>query len=177
MSDYITRMLGAARLDALIYAEVEADDSATGQAAGVVILAAIAAGIGVLGVAGPGFFIWSIIGALVGWVVWAALIWFIGTRLLPEPQTEADIGQTLRTLGFAASPGLLRILGFIPLLGGLIVLVANIWMLLAMIVAVRQALDYNSTGRAVAVCLIGFVAELIITAAVYALFGPSLTMM
>ncbi|MDN5753035.1 MAG: YIP1 family protein, partial [Nitrosospira sp.] len=115
----------------------------------------------------------SIIGALIGWIIWAVLAWDIGTKLLPEPQTDADVGQTLRTLGFAASPGLLRILGFIPLLGWIIVIIANIWMLVAMVVAVRQALDYKSTGRAVGVCAIGFIVEIIILVLVYSLVGPA----
>src|SRR5699024_2459942 len=166
MSDFMTRIVGAAKLVVPIYEEVEADTGAIGQAAGVVALASIAAGIGVLGMGGLGFFIWSIIGALIGWFIWAALTWAIGTKLLPEAQTDADIGQTLRTLGFAASPGLLRILGFIPVLGWIIVLIANIWMLVAMVVAVRQALDYKSTGRAIGVCIIGFIVEMIIMAAI-----------
>lgn len=172
MSDYVTRIKGAMRLQASTYEEVEADSNALGQAAGVVVLAAIAAGIGALGVGGIGFFIWSIIGALVGWVIWAVLTWVIGTKLLPEPQTSADIGQTLRTLGFAASPGLLRVFGFIPILGWIIVVIANIWMLVAMVIAVRQALDYNSTIRAIGVCIIGFIVELIIMAVIFSAFGP-----
>lgn len=173
MSSYVTRIKGAMQLKASIYEEVEADPNALGQAAGVVVLAAIAAGIGVLGMGSIGLFIWSIIGALIGWIIWAVLAWAIGTKLLPEPQTDADVGQTLRTLGFAASPGLLRILGFIPLLGWIIVIIANIWMLVAMVVAVRQALDYKSTGRAVGVCAIGFIVEIIILVLVYSLFGPA----
>ncbi|HLQ86536.1 MAG TPA: YIP1 family protein, partial [Salinisphaeraceae bacterium] len=107
----------------------------------------------------------------IGWVVWAAITWVIGSKLLPEPQTDTDLGQMMRTLGFAASPGLLRVFGFIPFIGWLIRLVANIWMLVAMIIAVRQALDYTSTGRAIGVCVIGFVAELIIIGLILSLSG------
>ena len=83
-------------------------------------------------------------------------MYIIGTKILPEPQTRSDLGELLRTTGFSASPGLLRVLGVIPLFGGLIMLAVSIWMLVAMIIAVRQALDYQSTGRAVGVCLIGW---------------------
>jgi|SRR5699024_371493 len=172
MSDFITRVIGAAKLETAIYEEVEADTSATLQAGGIVALASVAAGLGVLVGGNIRFFIGTMIAALISWVIWAALTWAIGTKLLPEPQTKADIGQTLRTLGFAASPGLLRVLAFIPVLGWIIVVVANIWMLVAMVVAVRQALDYNSTGRAVAVCVIGFIANIIIMAIAHRLFGP-----
>lgn len=172
MTDFVTRMIGAAKLQPAIYEEVEADKKALGQAAGVVVLAAIAAGIGVLGRGGIGFFIGAIIAALIGWVVWAVLTWVIGTKLLPEAQTDADIAEMMRTIGFAASPGLLRVFGIIPVIGWLIVIIANIWMLVAMVVGVRQALDYRSTGRAVAVCLIGFIVEVIIMAVIYSLLGP-----
>jgi hypothetical protein len=151
------RMLGAARLDVKTYEEVEADESATGQAMLVVILSAIAAGIGAWGL-GPRMVIASLLGALLGWFVWAFLTYIIGTKVMPEPQTKADFGQLLRTIGFSASPGVLNVLRIIPFLGILIGFVVAIWQLIAMVIAVRQALDYSSTGKAIIVCLIGWVA-------------------
>lgn len=164
------RMLRAARLDPSLYEEVERDASATGQALAVVVLSSIAAG---LGTANVGFsaILLGTVGALLGWVLWAWLTYFIGTRFLPEPQTEASLGELLRTIGFASSPGMLRLLGFIPVLGGIIFFIANVWMLIAVVVAVRQALDYRSTGRAVGVCLIGFVVQVIVFALLFSLAG------
>ncbi len=102
------------------------------------------------------------IAALIGWYVWAYLTYFIGTKFLPEPQTEADLGELLRTIGFSSSPGLIRVFGIIPGLAGPLFLVASIWMLVAMVIAVRQALDYESTSRAVGVCVIGWIVQLLI---------------
>jgi len=107
--------------------------------------------------------------------MWAGLTFLIGTKLLPEPQTQADFGQLLRSIGFSASPGVLRILGIIPILGWLISLAASIWMLVAMVIAVRQALDYKSTGRAVGVCLIGFVVYLVFSAIVAGMTGLAMS--
>ena len=104
-------------------------------------------------------------------VIWAYLAYFIGTKFLPEPQTEADLGQLLRTTGFSSSPGLIRILGIIPGLGTLIFTVASIWMLVAMVIAVRQALDYQSTWRAVGVCAIGWLIQTLILALLFTLVG------
>ncbi len=106
--------------------------------------------------------IWVCVAALVGWVVWAFLIWIIGTKMLPEPQTKSDVPELLRTTGFASAPGMLRILGVIPFVGLLISFLAPLWMLAAMVVAVRQALDYQSTARAIGVCIIGFIANMIL---------------
>jgi hypothetical protein len=156
VTTFTERMLGAARLDVQIYEEVEADETALGQAMIVVILSSVAAGIGSTGYGVLGFFVGTI-GALLGWFVWAGIASFVGTKLLPEPQTESDIGELLRTTGFSAAPGLLRVFGVVPVVGWLVSFGAGIWMLVAMVVAVRQALDYKSTGRAVGVCLIGFV--------------------
>ena len=89
-------------------------------------------------------------------------MYLIGTKLLPEPNTRSDVHELLRTTGFSASPGLLRVLGLVPLLGGLIMFAVNIWMLIAMVIAVRQALDYESTGRAIGVCVIGWFAQVVI---------------
>ena len=155
MSSLTDRMMGAARLDAATYNEVEKDTTATSQAMLVVALSAIAAGIGAGGGGVVGILGGTVV-ALVAWAAWAFVTYFIGTKLLAEPQTEADFGQLLRTIGFAASPGILRVLGLIPGIGGLIAFAASLWMLAATVIAVREALDYQSTGRAVAVCLIGF---------------------
>lgn len=171
MATLAERMIGAARLDAQTFEEVEHDEAATTQAMLVVVLASLASGIAVFGQAG---FLGLLLGAvmsLVGWVIWAAIVYFVGTRILPTAETEADLGQLLRTIGFSASPGILAIFGVIPGLGVLIRLVASLWQLAAMVVAVRQALDYESTGRAVGVCLLGWLGYLVMSWVVLGLLG------
>ena len=111
------------------------------------------------------------IGAVAGWYVWAFVTYFIGTRLLPEPQTRADHRELLRTIGFSSTPGLIRVLGIIPGLTALVFSVAGIWMLVAMVIAVRQALDYRSTWRAIGVCAIGWLAQALILAFVLSMLG------
>ena len=162
MASIWDRMFRAAKLDAQLYEEVEADRDATVQAMTVVVLAAVAAGIGSLGSGSALGIVTGTIVALVGWLVWALLTYFIGTRLLPEPQTSADYGELLRTIGFASAPGVIRVLGIVPGLAAPLFLIAGIWMLVAMVIAVRQALDYTSTLRAVGVCLIGWLVQVVI---------------
>lgn len=162
MNPLVDRMIRAAKLDANLYEEVEADTSALGQAILVVILSSIAGGLGTISVVGFKGVLTGIIVALIGWIAWALVTYFIGTKILPQPQTNADFGQLLRTIGFSSSPGIIRILGVIPFLYTIANLVASIWMLIAMVIAVRQALDYDSTWRAVGVCLIGWVVYLVI---------------
>jgi len=165
------RMIRAARLDVSLYEEVEADQGATGQAMAVVVLSSVAAGVATIATRGIGGIVLGTVGALVGWVVWAWLTYLIGTRLLPEPQTKADVGELLRTLGFASSPGVIRVVGIVPGLTMLSFLVAAVWMLVTMVVAVRQALVYTSTGRAVGVCVIGFLVQAVILALLFAALG------
>jgi hypothetical protein len=162
-------MIGAAKLNVEIYEEVEADGTATRQAMGVVLLSSVAAGIGALSL-GTGV-IASAVAALLSWVIWAFLTYFVGTRLFPEPQTEADMGQLMRTLGFAQSPGVLRIFGGIPGIGPLVLGVVSVWMLIAMVIAVRQALDYTSTWRAAAVCIVAWLAVIIPAVLLLGLMG------
>ena len=175
MASLTDRMVGAAKLDVGVYEEVEADTGATGQAMAVVLLSSLAGGIGSVGLGAGGFggVVGGGIAALIGWVSWAVLTYLIGTRLLAEPQTHADVGELLRTLGFAQSPGLARILGVIPILGPFVLLVVSIWMLVAMVIAVRQALDYTSTWRAVGVCVVGWVVSLAIAVVFALLFGSA----
>jgi hypothetical protein len=159
-------MIRAAKLDVSLYEEVEADKTLLPQAMLVVVLSSLAAGIGMITTRGIGGLIVGVIVALIGWFIWASIVYFVGTKLLPTPETKSDIGELLRTIGFSSSPGVIRVLGIIPGLRGLVFFVANIWMLVAMVVAVRQALDYTSTGRAIVVCLIGWVIQFIITAVI-----------
>ncbi len=171
MASFTDRMIRAAKLDVALYEEVEADKGAMGQAMGVVILSSVAAGIGTIGTTGIKGLVLGTIVALVGWFIWAFLTYFIGTRLLPEPQTKADYGELLRTIGFSSSPGVLRVLGIIPMLGAILNFIIGIWMLVAMVIAVRQALDYKSTWRAVGVCLIGWIVQIAIFGAFFWLVG------
>ena len=171
MASFTDRMIRAAKLDAALYEEVEADKGAMGQALGVVILSSIAAGIGTISATGIKGLIFGTIVALLGWFIWAYLTYFIGTRLLAEPQTKADYGELLRTIGFSSSPGVLRVLAIIPMLGGILNFIIAIWMLVAMVIAVRQALDYKSTWRAVGVCLIGWIVQMVIFALFFWLVG------
>ena len=161
----IMRMLGAARLNVHTFEEVEKDPSATKQALIVVVLVSIASGIGgLLGgedvdiVRGLAF---GVIQGLVWWAVWALVTMFVGTKLLKTDATEADWGQLARTTGFAQTPGLLNVLGFISGVGGFILL-TGVWRLVAMVIAVRQALDYTSTLRTVFVVLIALIPAAII---------------
>lgn len=176
-NSFLQRLIGAAALDAVIYEEVEADTSATGQAFIVVLLSSLAAGIGARGLVGMsiGNVIFISTLSLVAWATWALLVFEIGGRLMPEPQTRVDVGQLLRTIGFAATPGMLRIFGVLP--GATIpaYVIAAVWMLLAMVVAVRQALDYKSTARAVAVCVFGWALSIGIAVGIGMLFGRPLS--
>jgi hypothetical protein len=171
MTSFRDRIIRAAKLDVNLYEEVEADRGAMRQAMGVVVLSSVAAGVGTFEIGGiRGVFMGTIV-ALIAWYVWAYLTYFIGTRFLPEPQTKADHGELLRTIGFSSSPGLIRALGVIPGLRAMVFTVASIWMLVAMIIAVRQALDYESTLRAVGVCVIGWIIQALILMLLLSIFG------
>ncbi len=170
MSSFNERIIRAAKLDVHLYEEVEADTGALGQAMVVVVLSSIAAGAANIGKVGFGGVFIGMIISLVGWFLWAYLTYFVGTKLLPEPQTHSNPGELLRTIGFSSSPGLIRVLGIIPGISGLVFLIASIWMLVAMVVAVKQALDYKSTMRAVGVCVIGWIIQVLIMVLMLSVF-------
>ena len=174
MNSFKNRIIRAAMLDVNLYEEVEADKGAMGQAMGIVVLSSIAAGIGLFKTGGFSNIITGTMASLISWYVWAYLTYFIGTKFLPEPQTQADLGELLRTIGFSSSPGLLRVFYFIPGIGVLVYLISSLWMLVAMIIAVRQALDYNSTLRAVGVCVIGYIIQIVIFMIIFSIFGGAL---
>ena len=170
-SQFVNRIIRACKLDVSLYEEVEADKSATLQAAGVVILSSLAAGVGALSLGASNFLMAPIL-SLVSWYIWAYLVYFIGAKLFPESTTQADHGQLLRTIGFSSAPGLIRVFGFTPDLMSITFIGAAIWMLVAMVIAVRQALDYESTWRAIGVVVIGFLVQAIIFIMILRIFGP-----
>ena len=171
----IGRMLGAARLNVDTYEEVESDRGATIQALLVVILVAIAGGVGTIlqGVISGGGadlldgLVFGVIRGVVSWAVWALIAWIIGTTILKARDTEADWGQLARGTGFAQTPGLLNVLVFIPIAGVIIGVAVFFWQVAAMMIAVRQSLDYTSTWRAFGVVIIALIPVLIINALLF----------
>jgi hypothetical protein len=172
MKRFLLRMVRAAKLEAAVYEEVEADRSAIWQAFSVVLLSSLAAGVGSFHNGGMKGIVWQAGAALLGWWVWAWFAYMIGTRLLPTRETVSDHGELLRTIGFSSTPGILRAFALIDPISGAVYFGATIWMLAAMIVGVRQALDYNSTLRAIAVCLIGFPVYALFLLATLVFLGP-----
>jgi hypothetical protein len=169
------RMIRASRLDVGLYNEVEADISATNQALTVVVITAVASGIGAalaLAIAGrPGTAIFALIGGIISqlltWAVMSYVMYFVGTRLF---HGTASYGELLRTLGFAYSPGVLLILRFIPVLGGLIALIVGIWRLVTSYIAIREALDLD-TGNTIATIIVGVIAYAIVAFIVVLILG------
>jgi Yip1-like protein len=175
-NSFLQRLVGAAALDRAIYEDVEADRGATAQAFIVVVLSSIAWGVGYGGLTGgPVNIAFFSMVALLSWAAWALVTYAVGALLLPEAQTKADVGELLRTTGFAATPGLLGVLGFMAPLAKPVFAVTAVWMLVAMIVAVRQALDYTSTTRAVAVCIVGWVLAIGFAVAFGLMFAPTVS--
>jgi hypothetical protein len=155
MAGFSERMIGAATLHAPTYEEVERDTDGTGQAAAVVALVAVASAIGAYGLGGLYGAVGAVLAALVGWVIWSAITLVIGTMVFDG---TADMGQMLRVLGFAQAVGVLKILGIVPLLGSMVAGVAEIWMLVCGVVAIRQVLDFT-TGKAIGTVLLGWLVK------------------
>ena len=172
MNEFFQRVIRALKLEAALFEEVEADRGATAQAIGVVLLSGIAAGIGSSGRGLAGGILLLTTASVLAWVVWAVVTYVIGTKLLPGARTEADVGQLLRTVGFSSAPGVIQVLGVIPVLAGAVFVVASVWMLVAMVIAVRQALDYESTARAVGVCLIGWGVQIVLLGVLLPAWSP-----
>lgn len=171
----VDRMIRAMRLDVSLYEEVERDEGAMNQAITVVIISSLCAGVGSLisslSRGGGGF---GLIGAfagvivsLIGWFIWSFTTYIIGTRIIKGQETQATYGELLRTIGFSRSPGVFNALGFLPLAS----FIVGIWELAAMIIAVRQALDFT-TMKAVLTCIVGWIANVL----VYILIGGLLAL-
>ena len=164
MLDFSQRLLGALKLQTAVYEEVEADTRATPQALAVVVISSVATGLGLSRTSSLASLIAGALAALFGWFIWAGLTYLIGTKILPEPQTKSDIGELMRTTGFASAPAIFHLLARLPLIGFAASFAVSVWMLVAMVIAVRQALDYRSTVRAVGVCVTGWLVYVAVAA-------------
>ena len=177
MTTFPHRVMGASVLDVDTYEEVEADRGATAQAFLVVLASSLASGIGARGLGSGSLtsvvFLSGI--ALISWAAWALVTFEIGARIMPTPETRVDVGELLRTIGFAATPGMLQIFGVVPGAAVPAFVITWIWMLVAMVVAVRQALDFTSTARALAVCALGWVLALGMAITLGLFFGPTVS--
>ena len=169
---FINRIFRAIKIDPDLYEEVEHDKSATIQAAGVVVLSSLAAGVGAIHLGASNFLLGPLL-SLASWYFWAFIIYIVGTKLFPDKETKSDHGELLRTIGFSSAPGLIRVFGFTPELMSITFIGAGIWMLIAMVIAVRQALDYQSTWRAIGVVVIGFLVQAVVLIMLLRIFGPA----
>jgi mono/diheme cytochrome c family protein len=180
LANFLYRIAGAATLDARTYEDVEADQTATSQALVVILLASLAAGLGASGWRSGVTSVLTVSAfaattALLAWICWALVTYEIGSRLLAEPQTRTDVGELLRTLGFSAAPGLFLVFAAFPGLTTPVFVITSIWMLAAMVIALRQALDYTSVLRALAVCSLGWLLALGFILVFGLLAGPILS--
>ena len=174
-TSYFQRLFGAAALDPAVYEEVEDDRKATTQAFATVLLASIAVGVGAQGPRWPSVVSVSVltVAALLLWASWAVLTFEVGSRLLPGRRTHTNTGELLRTTGFAAAPGFFAVFGLFPGVTRSALAVSIVWMIAAMVVAVRHALDYEHVSRAIAVCVLGFTLAAAIAVVIGVAFGPA----
>jgi hypothetical protein len=174
MMRYMLRIAGAFGLDAETYEEVERDRGATLQALSVVLLASVATGIGFLRLGEP----WARIialhatGALIGWVVWAVVIYGIGVHVFPAGERQSSVGEVLRTTGFASAPAMLRAFTGMPVVGPIAFVVGSLWMFAATVIGVQHALDYRSVWRALGVCATGWLISFLFVAIIGIVFAP-----
>ena len=185
-SSLISRMIRAAKLDVSLYHEVEHDTSLDQQALLVVIIAAVAGGVGALlagllggvlgslvGASGSGFMatifstLWVVVFTVLGYYIWAFVTQWVGTNLF---EGRADFGEVKRALGYAYTPQVLNVFSFIPCLGALLGLVTSMWTLVASFYALREALDLDST-KTIITLVIGWVIIMVISFVVAALLG------
>ncbi len=158
ISIFFNRVFRAIKIDIDLYEEVEADKSATIQAGMVVVLSSLAAGVGAIHLGASNLLLAPLL-SLLSWYVWAYIIYFVGVKIFPDPETKSDHGELLRTIGFSSAPGIIRVFGFTPTLMTVTFIGSAFWMLACMVVAVKSALDYKSMWKAFGVVVFAWVIQ------------------
>lgn len=165
----LNRAIRVAKLDLPVYREIAHAANATKEAAVVVAVVALASGIGALTDSFSRVVV-AVLGAFIGWVVFAAMTYFFGKNIFGTPSTQVDVESLLRTQGYAQAPGVLAFFGFIPVLGWIIALIGGIWGIVTAVVAIRETLVI-STGRAIVVGIIAAIASAIVVGIIGLIFG------
>lgn len=161
MITFASRFLGALALSAATFEDVEKDRRSWAQAGVVVGLAVMSAGLALGNLTALSFttFAAGVAVAAVGWAIWIGFVVLVGTRLLPESRTRSDFGEVFRTFAFATAPGTVLVFAAIRPVAWFVLPAACLWMIAATAIAARQSLDFRSTGRAVAVCTVAWIAS------------------
>jgi hypothetical protein len=177
MTRFFNRFLGVLVLDPLAFEEIEANRHAAMQSVVVVVLVCLAGGLAAmgLGLVGPAGFVIGTIVSLGAWLVWVSALTALGTIAMPETQTSSDVPELLRVLGFASAPGVFIALAAMPPVAPLVMAIVMAWTIAAAVVGVRQALDYRSLPRAIAVCMISWVLSFGIVFAALLMFSQSVS--
>ncbi len=170
MKIFINRIYRAIKIDVDLYEEVEADKNATLQAAAVVVISSLAAGVGALHLGASNFLMAPIL-SLLSWYIWAYLIYIVGVKIFKDPNTDSNHGELLRTIGFSSAPGIIRVFGFTPELMTVTFVGSAFWMLACMVVAVRAALDYRSLWKALGVVIVAWLLQAIALIGILMLFN------
>lgn len=177
MIPFLKRFMGVLVLDSSTFEEIEADRHAAMQSVVVVLLVCLAGGFAALGLglAGVAGFVVGAVVSLGAWLVWATMITAVGTVMLPEPKTRSNLREVLRVLGYAAAPGVFIAVAAMQSVATLVLTLVTVWMIAAAVIAVRQALDYRSTSRAVAVCVIAWLMSFGVFWAALMIFGTKVS--
>ena len=172
ISIFLNRVFRAIKIDVDLYEEVEADKKATFQAAIVVVLSSLAAGVGAIHLGVSNFLLAPIL-SLASWYIWAYIIYIFGVKIFPDSKTKSNHGELLRTIGFSSAPGIIRIFGFTPELMSVTFIGSAFWMLACMVVAVKSALDYNSMWKAFGIVILAWVFQAFALFLVLVLFNAA----
>tara|TARA_B110000902_G_C13934681_1_gene447343 strand:- start:57 stop:578 length:522 start_codon:yes stop_codon:yes gene_type:complete len=165
ISLFLNRIFRSIKIDPEVFNEVQKDKNATISAAIVVILSSSAAGIGAASLGASNFMLAPIF-SLISWFVWAYIVYFVGVKLFPDTKTKTTQFALLRAIGFSSAPGIIRIFGFNEDLMTVTFIGSAFWMLVCMIVAVKETLNYKSLWKAFGVVIISWFVQAFILLAI-----------
>ena len=168
ISLFLNRIFRSVKIDPEVFNEVQKDKNATISAAIVVILSSSAAGIGAASLGASNFLLAPVF-SLISWFVWAYIVYFVGVKLFPDTKTKTTQFALLRAIGFSSAPGMIRIFGFNEDLMTVTFIGEAFWMLVCMVVAVKETLNYKSLWKAFGVVIISWFVQAFVLLAILAI--------
>ena len=167
ISLFLNRIFRVVKIDPDVFNEIQKDKNATISAAIVVVLSSSAAGIGAISLGASNFMLAPFF-SLISWFVWAYIVYFVGVKLFPDTKTKTTQASLLRAIGFSSAPGIIRIFGFNEDLMTVTFVGSAFWMLVCMVVAVKETLNYKSLWKAFGVVIISWFVQAFVLLAILA---------
>jgi hypothetical protein len=94
--------------------------------------------------------------AILTWFIWSIFIYVIGVKLFPDRETKVSFKKILIGVGYAHTPGILRLFAITPDLMVPIIFLTQFWIFAGLIISTKQILNLKSNFKSFGIVFLSF---------------------